>query len=304
MYNRERFIGRAIKSCLNQSFLDFEIVVVDDGSTDKSAAVVEEFTDPRIRLIRHETNQERLIARNTGARAARGEWLVWFDSDDELVPEALEVMKKRITELSPDVSGLRFMCKFESGQLSPDLPYSDEIWDYEAFIRWVELHYSKRGETLPVVQRCTMSKVIFPEDKFFTGETQYHLDFAAQYKTRACKDVLRIYHSDADNKTANTSMEKRLTSATATASRLENIIGTHGGALLKWAPRTYYRVVGGLITQYLFSGQRNKALQVFSRSVRVAPFSVRLWAIVVIGLISPHLLARLKVYVERRIFMA
>src|SRR5882762_5070652 len=93
MYNRERFISRAIASCLRQDFEDFEMVVVDDGSTDRSVAVVESMGDPRIRLIACATNQERLIARNIGAKASTGAWLIWFDSDDELVPGALTTMK-------------------------------------------------------------------------------------------------------------------------------------------------------------------------------------------------------------------
>lgn len=299
MYNREKLIGRAIRSCLNQVFADFEVIVVDDGSTDKSVETVLEFTDPRIRLIRHETNQERLIARNTGAKAARGQWLIWLDSDDELVPGALAVIKKRAGELPPDVLGMRFRCRLDSGRISPDPPYCDEEWDYETFIRWIESHHSKLGETLPVVHRRTTSTVLFPADKFYTGEMQYHLDFAAKYKIRSYTDILRIYHRDAYNNTSSSSVEKRLISAPAVASRLESVIASHGEGLIKWAPRTYYRTVGGIITQHLISGHRQKAFRVFLRTMVITPFRPKIWAIFAIGIIDQRLLAYAMTYKDK-----
>lgn len=88
-YNREETIARAIQSVLKQTFQDFEIIVVDDGSTDRTRAVVEGFCDPRIRYLRHEQNRGAAAARNTGIRTARGAYLAFLDSDDEWLPEKL-----------------------------------------------------------------------------------------------------------------------------------------------------------------------------------------------------------------------
>jgi glycosyltransferase involved in cell wall biosynthesis len=223
MYNRERFIARTINCCLKQDFDDFEIIVVDDGSTDRSVSVVEEIKDPRIKLIRHETNQERLIARNTGARASKGQWLIWFDSDDELVSDALALIKRRIGELPSDVQGLRFMCRLDSGHISPDPPYCDETWNYERYLRWVESHQGRWSETMVVVNQQTIQFVLFPEDKFYTGEMQYHLDIASKYKMKACVDILRLYHFDADNTSWKPDLDRILRAAPAFAARLESI---------------------------------------------------------------------------------
>ena len=88
-YNRAHLIGRAIKSVINQTYQDFEIIVVDDGSTDNTEEIVKSFNDPRIRYIRHEKNKGEAAARNTGIEAAKGKYIAFQDSDDEWLPEKL-----------------------------------------------------------------------------------------------------------------------------------------------------------------------------------------------------------------------
>jgi len=88
-YNRTQFIAEAIQSVLEQTFRDFELIVVDDGSTDDTAAVVGDFTDPRLRYV-YQTNQERSAARNHGLRLAQGEYVAFLDSDDVWLPTKLE----------------------------------------------------------------------------------------------------------------------------------------------------------------------------------------------------------------------
>jgi glycosyltransferase involved in cell wall biosynthesis len=80
-YNSARFVGEAIESVLAQTYVDLEIIVVDDGSTDDTHDVVARFTDPRVRYV-YQDNRERSAARNTGIRAAQGEYVAFLDADD------------------------------------------------------------------------------------------------------------------------------------------------------------------------------------------------------------------------------
>jgi len=89
-YIRAHVLAKAIQSLLNQTYQDFEIIVVDDGSIDNTEEVVKSFNDPRIRYIRHKENCGGSAARNTGIRAAYGECIAFQDSDDEWLPEKLE----------------------------------------------------------------------------------------------------------------------------------------------------------------------------------------------------------------------
>lgn len=99
LYNKEASIKQSLMSVLSQSYQDFEVVIVDDGSTDDSAAKVEEIHDPRVRLIRQE-NGGPSKARNTGVKNARGEWIVLLDADDELLPNGLETFQNIIDKAS------------------------------------------------------------------------------------------------------------------------------------------------------------------------------------------------------------
>ena len=87
-YNYGRFIGQAMESVLDQSFEDFELIVVDDGSTDESRAVISSYHDPRPRVILQQ-NAGQAVVLNTGIAAARGEIVSFLDSDDWWAPEKL-----------------------------------------------------------------------------------------------------------------------------------------------------------------------------------------------------------------------
>jgi glycosyltransferase involved in cell wall biosynthesis len=88
-FNRAATVSRAIRSALAQTHTDFELVIVDDGSTDDTAARVGAFVDPRIRHVR-QANHGPSHARNTGIARARGRWIAFLDSDDEYRPRHLE----------------------------------------------------------------------------------------------------------------------------------------------------------------------------------------------------------------------
>lgn len=87
-YNRAALVVEAVASVLGQTWSDYELIVVDDGSTDATLAVLAPYRD-RLQVLRHPRRRGVSAARNTGARKARGEWLAFLDSDDLWLPEKL-----------------------------------------------------------------------------------------------------------------------------------------------------------------------------------------------------------------------
>lgn len=102
-YNRAGLLYRAIESVLNQTYFNFELIVVDDCSKDSTKNVVKGFCDNRIRYIRHEKNKGAPAARNSGIAAAGGEYIAFQDSDDEWFSTKLEKQMSLFDSASRDL---------------------------------------------------------------------------------------------------------------------------------------------------------------------------------------------------------
>lgn len=118
-YNAARFVAQAIESVLAQTFTDFELLIVDDGSTDETSAVPARYLyDPRVRYLRHEQNRGLAAARNTGIRHARGEFVAFLDADDFWLPEKLAVQVAALDDLQCDVCCVAAYYRLPGGVLT------------------------------------------------------------------------------------------------------------------------------------------------------------------------------------------
>ena len=104
-YNAERYIAESIRSVLAQTFADWELLVIDDGSADDTAAIVQRQAaeDERIRFLKNDRNRGVSATRSRGVREARGEWIAFLDSDDLWLPEKLE-RQLALAEIHPDAA--------------------------------------------------------------------------------------------------------------------------------------------------------------------------------------------------------
>jgi len=106
-YERETLIGRSIRSVIDQTYDDFELIVVDDGSADATAEEVARCGDRRTSYIRLDENRGAAAARNVGIRHAVGRFIAFQDSDDEWVPTKLERHMGAFATCAPDVCSNR-----------------------------------------------------------------------------------------------------------------------------------------------------------------------------------------------------
>ena len=90
-YNHEKFVGECIKSVLNQTFQDFEIIITDDGSSDHTVGIIKSFKDPRIKLFVHASNKGACIAANNCIEHSKGKYIAMLSSDDAWYPEKLAI---------------------------------------------------------------------------------------------------------------------------------------------------------------------------------------------------------------------
>ena len=97
VYNSEETISRCVDSVINQSYTDWELILVDDGSTDRSSDIIEEYARKSSRIIGiHQKNSGVVVSRNEGLKIAKGEWISFVDSDDWIEPEMYESVMDRV----------------------------------------------------------------------------------------------------------------------------------------------------------------------------------------------------------------
>ena len=118
IYNVRAYLSRCVESVLANDTRDCELILVDDGSTDGSAQLCDQYAKEHPELIRvlHQANAGPGAARNTGIAAAKGEWFLFADSDDRLAPQALERLGRAIREEDADVISFQFYKERLSGE--------------------------------------------------------------------------------------------------------------------------------------------------------------------------------------------
>ncbi|MDR1377853.1 MAG: glycosyltransferase [Synergistaceae bacterium] len=164
-YNRETFVARAIESVSAQTFRDFEFIIVDNGSTDRSGAIADEYAakDERVRVI-HRARGNIGSGRNTGLDAVRGEWVTFVDDDDTCEPDFLEFLLNLAETYDADVA-VCGAAKLENGQ-STLVGVADEPIVMNAETAIVELLWRKRynnGFPTKLFKRSVFADLMFPE---------------------------------------------------------------------------------------------------------------------------------------------
>lgn len=294
-YNREREIRRAIRSCLDQSYADFEIVVTDDGSTDGTADVVKQFAraDPRVRLLRHAHNRGVCPARNTAAAAAHGEWLILLDSDQSLRPGALAVMRRLTASAAPDVGNVAARVAWDTGIVTPQPALAGRPLRYEEFVAWVNT--LDETEWFNCIRRQVWTDgVRWPESRAY--EASFHLGLAARWRFEIHPDVCSVYYTDAANRICrpkSPALAKRnlVLNPLDHAVDAEAILHRHGQVLAKHGPRQFYVTCYRASLNRFLSGYRLAGLRYWLKCVRQRPFSPHLWLLPLLGLAGPGVLA-------------
>lgn len=292
-FNREPELLRAVASCLAQQHSGFEVIVVDDGSTDATAHSISSIRDPRLRLIRHSVNRGQGAARNTGVRASAAEWVVPLDSDDELLPGALTALHQQILLFGDSVERLAFSFERDDGRISP-LPVSrDETLEYAAYLGWLEDR--ELYDFLPCTRRVTFDEVQYPE-KRWADHRLYNLDFAARFRTRFCSAAAARVHLDA----AERESHNRRSSLNARAAAIElgvemdHTLQRHGKALRQFAPRTLAKYLRMRAAHHFLAGERRLGLNKALAALRAKPWSADAWGLPLVGFFTPGLFAALR----------
>lgn len=213
LYNKAQYVAKAINSVLLQTFTDFELVIVDDGSVDDSMEIAEKaiIGQPNCKLIRQE-NAGVSVARNNGVAASQGDYLCFLDADDWWEPTFLEKMSKFIDEFpEAGIYGANYTIVNETKHKTRVAPIGVDEGFEKGYINYCRVYAKNLSMPLWTGAVC-MSRSIFDEFGGFQKGIKLGEDFllwiriALKYKVAFLNKPLAFYNQDVE--TANRGMGK------------------------------------------------------------------------------------------------
>jgi glycosyltransferase involved in cell wall biosynthesis len=204
LYNKEKHIQRAINSVLFQTYQNFELIIVDDGSTDGSFEAASAIHDARIRIIRQE-NKGVSAARNRGILEADTEWIAFLDADDEWLPAFLEeIYELMIAYPECNVLASAYLKSEEGGKLCVIQPsISTELgWSgvLESYIASIQADTPFFPSSIVVRKSALLEVGMFPDGIKLTEDLTTWLRLSLYNKIAYKFYPLAIYHRDAENR--------------------------------------------------------------------------------------------------------
>lgn len=165
VYNIEAYVAEAVQSVLSQTFRSFELIIVDDGSTDRSVEICRSFDDARIQII-SQKNRGLAGARNTGIIHSRGKYIAFLDADDRWLPEKLELHFIHLTanpHIGVSYSGSRFI---DADGLPMRIAQQPKLQDITA--EHIFCRNPVGNGSAPVIRRADLDRVAAPHPAEFT----------------------------------------------------------------------------------------------------------------------------------------
>lgn len=292
-YNREPIVGRCIESCLGQSFGDFELVVVDDHSTDGTLAALRRYDDPRLRVVRHERNRGISPSRHAGVAHSTGSWVVLVDSDWELLPGALERMREIVSDLPDGVRVIRSRLVWDDGRITPSFTPPEPI-GYEGRIRWADAEGG--NDAMHCIKRPVLETTPLFADRRGAMETLWELELASRERSLYVNDVLGHEHTDAPNSWLRSAVAEELvprlfSDAPDMLWMAETALDRHGAALLRHGPGQYTTLLRVASAQAFLLGKRRAGVRYAIAALRRRPLEPQAWVTLALGLLGPHAVA-------------
>ena len=299
VWNRAEAVVRCLDSCLKQDFTDFEIIVVDDGSKDDTLEVLRRYEgqDSRIHAITLGKRPGVSVARNFGAKEARGEWLIYLDSDDAFLPGGMQQCYEAIAEAPEDVGiiGLAYACG-NFGTSPRPLPPSRRFDLYE-YVRWAMT--AKSTDYLPLHRRSCWQAIPWPDCRVTEGVTTLRL--VMRFGFFFANRIVGVVYTDATNRftaTERTNIAPKSSYRDSLRVLLEGLEEL-GDCMKEKEPGYYASLLREAALLAFSSGAKMQAVGYSIRSLRIRPLSMKSWTVLFFGCISRRALIRVRAAIRK-----
>ena len=212
-YNREALVGRAIESILNQTYTDFEFIIVDNGSTDQSGVLAEEYAkkDSRIQVV-HIPKSNIGTGRNVGLDNATGEYITFIDDDDAAEPDMLEFLYSLAKEADADIS-LCGSTKEVEGEILPNCTFEEKLMmtPEEAVVTLLKRKKYNAAMPTKLVRKVLFDTIRFQTEGKYDDITVVYKYFAKAEKIAAHGVPKYCFYRHTGNNSAFTTNDLLLT---------------------------------------------------------------------------------------------
>ena len=256
-YNRASFLTRSIGSVMKQDFQDWELIVIDDGSTDHTKEVVNSFKDQRIKYF-YQENSERSAARNRGVNQANSDWVCFLDSDDFLLPEHLHVLATFIENQKPSPGLIATGLITQQGQITKK----------KAFLALQKNVLEEIGSKFLIPTQCCVHRSVLEKDQFdvrfrLWEDTHLWLRIAAQYPVYQIEDYTTIQHIHEQGTVVQGMKKISLIEVAQYVSAIQDLRHKHTALFEGKLPMNYFNFyIDSKYRMYLYQARQNKQLNV------------------------------------------
>jgi glycosyltransferase involved in cell wall biosynthesis len=260
-YNREHLISRAIQSVQHQTYQDFEMIVVDDGSTDHTEEMASSFRDEKIRYLRHDQNKGLPAARNTGIRAAKGEYVAFLDDDDDWFPTKLEKQVNQFEKSNEKIGVIYtgFLLKAQhTGKILAEVIPTLRGEVYRDLLNGNILHVSTS-----MIKKIGLEQVGFFDESFLSFEDwDLWMRLSKHYEFDFIPEALVTYYILGTQMTANLNlriqgMERLIEKSHLDFKNCPSVLAKHLKRIGRW---------------HILSGNIREGRRCFLNSIRADPF--------------------------------
>ncbi len=284
--NAGQFIAEAIDSVLAQTFTDFEVIVVDDGSTDDTREVVARFTDPRLRYV-YQDHAGVSAARNAGIRRAQGRYIAFLDADDWWLPEKL-ALQVQLLESRPEV-GLVYCGAYRvrNGRIISKFRarYRGDVFE-PLLVRGNEKVMAGSASAVIIRKECLEQVGGFDEDCFAAEDWEMWLRLAAQYEFDCVPDCLVAVRFHEENTSAK--VERMRQGISITFRKIfENLALQHKIEPIKERAKSQEYLLLGIYSARI--GETRLARQYFMKSLKLHPLCRGTWLYLLSSLLGRRL---------------
>jgi len=256
-YNRASLLPGSIGSVIKQSYQDWELVVVDDGSTDNTQDVVKSFNDPRIKYV-YQNNSERSAARNKGIDNASGTWICFLDSDDEYQPEHLQELVQFI-EVHKPLTGL-----IATGLITRER----QTTKHKAFLELEKNSLEEIGSKFLIPTQVCVHRTVLEKDRFdvryrLWEDTHLWLRIAAQYPVYQMDKYTTIQNIHAQGTVVQGMKKIRLTEVNQYILVIQDLRDNYSAIFEGKLPPNYFNeYIGSKYRMYLYQARQNQQFRV------------------------------------------